>query len=188
MSRSLALKGGNVDSIPYFYLRNHVGAIYLTFKSLSGHVRCLSLQSQPVSIKSLFDKSSKSFLTPCPTPSTPFYAIGYLKFSITCLWKTLCDNFYHEPAMKGKMDVIETEKGRATHIPARNRPNSPPSINVSIFSNQSLTSSNIFCFHLPCFPSLLRLIIKSIYENGNETRDAFASSGICRRQYRVKYF
>lgn len=95
----------NVDSIPHFYLQNHVDErFHLTFKSLSGHVRCLSLKS---SIKSLgFDKSSNPF---------SLQLIGYLKSSIACLCKTLCDNFYHEQAMKGRMDVIGAEKGRASH-------------------------------------------------------------------------
>lgn len=134
--------GGNVDSIPHFYLRNHVGErFYLTFKSLSGHVRCLSLKS----LQS--NHSSTKVQNPFP-----LYSLGYFKFSIACLWKTLCDNFYHEQAVERQngCDWNRERKRPHTHTPARNRPKSP-SINVSIFSNQSLTSSNILCFHCHVF-------------------------------------
>lgn len=95
----------NVDSIPHFYLRNHVGErFYLTFKSLSGHVRCLSLKS---SIKSLSDKSSKSL----PTPPA---RVSQNSTSLVC-GKHFAITFISNGPWKAEWMWLGARKGRAIH-------------------------------------------------------------------------
>lgn len=150
----------NVDSIPHFYLRNHVEErFYLTFKSLSGHVRCLSLKSlNQITLRQKFEIPSHSTLRSVISNST----------SLVC-GKHFAITFSTNQPWKAEWMWLKARKGRA-FLPHTGPKSSQISFNQRLNIFQSIFDIiKHFLLSFAMFSFVpLRLIIKSIYENGIE--------------------